>query len=233
MKKHEENKQTMYDAVLSLLTANGDKTGTLPVFAESFTKFKAAREAIKTRAIAMNSATEGKTATKRAAEDDLVDAIIRVSSALFSLGRKNNDLELQSRAKIERSTLQRMRDTELVVKGTEVYQLAEKFRAELEPYTITNEEVDTFKTKVNAFETSLGTREAGMAMRGGARQSLTEDFVSTDDILEMELDKHMELLKKDFPQFYDEYLAARVIKDMGIRHNDEEPPPEPPAPPTA
>ena len=56
-----------------------------------------------------------------------------------------------------------------------------------------------------------------MAERSAARIALAELFDNADETLKKDLDKLIELVKKDAPQFYNAYYAARVIKDLGHR----------------
>ena len=61
--------------------------------------------------------------------------------------------------------------------------------------------------------------------------SQSDLFAEADEILHDEIDKHMEHLRADYPQFYEEYFDARRIRHACIRHrpdakNDAQPVPE-------
>lgn len=198
MRKHEENKHTMYKAVLAKLDANKSKTDTIPAFADSIDTFRTAVGGIEAKAMQMDNAVAGKTTTKLKAD-------------------------------VKESYLRRMRDTELVIKARSIYELAVANLAALAPYGITDAKVNALKEKIDSYDTSLGERESGSATRTGARLSLTELFAKTDDILENEIDRQMELLREEYTEFCNEYFAARVIRDLGIAH-EPEPAPTPPTP---
>jgi hypothetical protein len=72
--------------------------------------------------------------------------------------------------------------------------------------------------KIQAFSSSIGQRESSVAERMGARGNLMELFDVADKTLTEELDRLMELVRGSQTQFYNEYFAARVIKDLGTRH---------------
>jgi hypothetical protein len=56
---------------------------------------------------------------------------------------------------------------------------------------------------------------------------MSELFDAADDLLNEELDKFMEIIKRSESEFYDKYFAARIIKDTGIRHRSVEEQPVP------
>jgi len=51
--------------------------------------------------------------------------------------------------------------------------------------------------------------------------SRSDQFAEADEILHKEIDKHMEHLREDYPQFYEEYFDARRIRHAGIRHRPD------------
>jgi len=229
MRKHEENKQTMYKAVLAKLDGNKTITDTIPAFADSITAFRTTVEGIEAKAMQMNNAVAGKTMTKLQAEDEMIQSLMPTASALYAYGRKEKNAELTAKADVKESYLRRMRDTELVIKARSIHELAAANAAALAPYGITDAKVNALKEKIDSYDTSLGERESGSAARTGARLSLTELFAKADDLLENEIDRQMELLREAYREFYNEYFAARVIRDLGIVH-EPEPTPAPPTP---
>ncbi|MBK8550263.1 MAG: hypothetical protein IPL53_04065 [Ignavibacteria bacterium] len=66
----------------------------------------------------------------------------------------------------------------------------------------------------------------GGGVKKGANTSLTNLFKDADSLLDS-IDKFMENYKDSNKDFYAGYKAARVIRDLGIRHNGEEEEEEP------
>jgi len=129
----------------------------------------------------------GKVAAKNQAEDELLNVLVPVASALLVHGGRQKQIDLREKANVSGSALRKMRDTEL-------------------------------EGKIKAFSASIGQRESSVAGRVGARANLLELFDVADRTLTDELDRMMELLRGSQTQFYNEYFAARVIKDLGARH---------------
>ncbi|NCQ19599.1 MAG: hypothetical protein GW805_14895, partial [Ignavibacteria bacterium] len=73
--------------------------------------------------------------------------------------------------------------------------------------------------------------------RSATRVALTKLFEKTDALLNEEADMLVEVVKESQPDFYNQYFAARVIKDLGGSHTkpadeDKTPPPtDTPTPP--
>ena len=47
---------------------------------------------------------------------------------------------------------------------------------------------------------------------------LSELFVQADEVLKEEIDPMMQVFRMSDAEFYNEYRAARVIRDLGVRH---------------
>ena len=220
MTKSEENKLSMLEAVYALLQGNTDKTATIPAFAEGETGLQTLIQKIKDTNSQFKNLAAGKTATKHAAEDSLVEAVLEVS-------RRNKDEELKVKAGINISDLRGMRDTELAGKCQDIATAAADMADELVNYGITADKLTELNNKIAAYQTALGAQESGLAERTAARQALSDLFKQTDELLKEELDSLMELFRNSETDFYNQYQAARVIRDLGIRHGTNTDPAQP------
>ena len=68
-----------------------------------------------------------------------------------------------------------------------------------------------------------------MADRIGARGTMADLFDKVAELLNEEFDRYMELLRSTETEFYNKYFAARVVKDIGVRHKANAPAPPAPA----
>jgi len=226
MTKNHENKLTMYEAVQSLLEANGDKTAGIPAFVGSIASFRGAVQSIKQKSTELDAAGAGKAAAKSRAEDELLTALMPVASALFVHAGIQKDDELREKATVTEGGLRRLRDTELAGKASALLSLANERLSVLTGYGITEAALKDLQAKADAYSTSIAQRETGGAQKAGARANLLELFDVADRTLNDQLDHLIELVRRSNTQFYNEYFAARVIKDLGTRHR---PPQEPAA----
>ncbi len=231
MKDSQENKLTMYEAVLSLLRLKLAIITSIPALLNSRDEFALKITEIKEMARQKREVTAGKRAAKADAENILISVLMSVGSALFSFGRKIKDSELQALSNIRVSRLEDMRDTELVSKAETVYGKLQENIDKLSDYNITPEIVTDLRIKIDNFANALGERESAAAKGAGATANLKALFNQADEMLYDDMDRLIELLRESNGEFYNEYFAARVIKDLGIRHRTDEPvTPPPPTP---
>ncbi len=220
MTKSEENQLTMIESTTSLLDANVDKL-TSPALRNAVTNLDAKLLKVKEKLRETMIATAGKTATKASAEDNLVSELMVVSKALLAYGYIAEDMEIIEKSELTESRLRHMRDTELVAKARTVEELAEENLAQLADFGITAETLASLTAKVDAFEKALGDRESSVARRKGSRSSFYDYLDQAKNVLQNVIDNLMEPFKKSDPQFYNAYMEARVVKDIGIRHKAE------------
>jgi hypothetical protein len=233
MRDNQENKLTMYEAIVKLLEHNESLIATVPAFVGAKDNLITSVNKIKEAARQQKEATAGKRAAKMDAENDLISLMMSVGSALYSYGRKIKDHEMQDIANVRVSKLEDMRDTELVNKAEIIYTKLAANAADLVDYQITAVTVTEFRAKIDNFANALGVRESSAAKSTGATANLQMYFTEADDILNEDMDRMLEMFNQSQPGFYNEYFAARVIKQLGIRHEVEEPViPTPPTPPT-
>jgi len=218
MNKTQENKRTMYESILSLLTVNATKTATVPAFAVSEAAFRSIVARIEAKSQQYNNATAGKVKAKQDAEAKLIAATLAMAAALFAYGRKQKDAEMKAKADISETALRSMRDTELITQSNAILALVNSNLQALADYGVTQAVASEFQAKIASFTAALGSRESSVAERVGARTSLGDLFKQADELLAEELDQLVELLRASEPQFHTEYFAARVVKDLGTRH---------------
>ena len=188
-------------------------------------------------------ATAGKTEKKQQAEDAMILALVKVASSLYSFARRTKKSEVAAIADVTESQLRKIRDTELASMATSIHTSALANVAALADYGVTPAVLTDLQTKTAAFSTpacrnalrragtALGDRESSVAERVGAGAALGDLFDQMDELLKDELDRLIETVRESERDFYNEYFAARVIKDIGIRHTKpNQPPPTPPPP---
>ena len=227
MTKTHENKLTMYEAVQTILDANASKAAAIPAFAGSVTKFKGLIQSIKGKSMEYLGASAGKAAAKGQAEEDLLTILTPVASGLFVMAVAQKNVELQEKVTLSERAMRRARDTEVAGRAAGLLALAKENQTSLAAYGVTDVMLSDLESRLAAFNASIANLESGVAGRVVARATIYELFDEADRVLTEEIDRLMEMMLGPNPQFYNEYFAARVIKDLGIRHRA---PAEPPVP---
>lgn len=235
MQRIEENKLEMFNSVAAVLNKNNTAVATLPALAEAKTEFTdLIADIIKTDK-EYGTATVGKAAVKNSVENQLIDAALSLKGALASFARKTSNTELALLAKFTKTDLLRLGDTDLKNKISTILEIAEANKTSLANYNVDDAEINNLKEKAENFNNATANNKTGFTGKVGARVSLTELFDTGDEVLKVDLDNLMLRMKKNYPDFYIEYQAARVTKDLGGKRNNDEdetpPPTDTPTPP--
>ncbi|MDP3150488.1 MAG: hypothetical protein Q8N83_15300 [Ignavibacteria bacterium] len=235
MQRIEENKLEMFESVQAVLNKNNTAVATLPALAEAKTEFTdLIADIIKTDK-EYGTATVGKVAVKNSVENELIDVLLPLKGALASLARKTKNTELALLVKFTKTDLQRLGDTDLKNKVSTILEIIEANKTTLANYNVDDAEINDLKEKAATFSNATANNKTSFTGKVGARVSLTELFDNADEVLKVDLDNLMLRMKKNYPDFYIEYQAARVTKDLGGKHKSDEeetpPPPDTPTPP--
>lgn len=218
MPKFLENKLSMFEAVRTFLKANAERLSGIPALAKASTDFDAVVEQIKAKGLEVDTASAGKASKKAQAEEDLIDALVPVSSALVALASVSKDSELRARAAATESQLRKMRDTDLAKKAEGIrLDAAAKLQAAAD-YGLTQEMLTELEGKTKAFSAAMGERESSVGQRVGAKSALMDLYSAADEILTGRVDNLMPLLRRKEPQLCEEYNSTRLIRDAGLRH---------------
>ncbi|MGD8778325.1 MAG: hypothetical protein PVH88_05115 [Ignavibacteria bacterium] len=223
MNKHEENLLSMFNAVDVLLQENSSTIEAIPMITTSHEKFTGVINDIRNKDNELNSVAAGKTAGKENAEDDMIDAIIPVTSVIYAYAKINNLEDLKAVVKVTPSSLKLLRDNDLLNRAKFINDKVAELITELVDYGITEEILSQLNSKVQAYIDALADKETGFAERSAARKNLSSLFDKANEILKEELDNLMELFRESNIDFYNQYISARVIKDLGVTKSKEEP----------
>lgn len=227
MTRHETNKYNMYKAVVAVMENNTTLLTEFPVFGEALSSFKESLTQIDTVDKKYLTAADGKTKTKSNAEDELLEEVMPIKSALFAVAVKNKNEELRALTGESEWTLKKMRDADFLKKAELIKAEATTRLAELAVYKVTEAMLTELQEKIDAFSEALNGKDTGFTNRSALRKELNEKFDAADEILKEQFDTLIELVRKSNTLFYDQYFSARGIKDLGMGKKEEEKPAEP------
>lgn len=214
MTDREENKLSMYEAVIKFLDKNEAKLSVIPAFAPLTEALKQAVGQIYERNAEFTAATDGTTNEKKVAENVLINEAVSLAGMCRSYASANGNERLKARTKVTASDLTHMRDTELDSQVQVLRDTITEYLPELGDYGVTEELVTDFMSLADAYHSAMQSREAASAEQSAARQNLTEAFREVDRILYDQIDPLMEAFRTRDPKLYNGYQAVRVIKDI-------------------
>jgi hypothetical protein len=178
---------------------------------------------LKTMDLEFVGRTKAETTDKRLKEEALISAVFKIASALFVLGVKTKNTDLIIKNKVTKSGLDVLREPLLVNKSTEILTMGNEHKDALLNYGITEVMLTEAKDALDAFQAAIGKQSDTHVNSVAERETLNVKFSTISSLLTDELDPMMELFEESDPLFYDGYQNARMIKDLGIRHDTSTP----------
>ncbi|MEZ4691322.1 MAG: hypothetical protein R3A12_14635 [Ignavibacteria bacterium] len=147
----------------------------------------------------------------------MINEALAVSGAIYAYAKKSGNITLMESMNFTRTKLGRFRDTGLVIELNSIKEKAIEYSEPISRYGITGEKITQFDDNITAYDNALSAKAAGGPTRSGASKSLVTLFNDAGSILDS-IDKLMENYLVTETGFYEGYKAARVIKDLGLRH---------------
>ena len=218
MTSNQANKYSMYAATLELLKDNADKTAATAAFAASFARLDSLVTQVLDKDKERMGKTPGRVAAKDEAEDALITATMIVSSALTAFARIKGNVQLKEKAHVSEGYLRHARSNEQINIAKLTYDLAKSNEEGLADFAITPTMLEGLKSRAEAYDAALKDVASGTAERVGVRTTVSELFTQVDDVLKEEIDPMMQIFRVTDPEFYNQFRAARAIKDIGVRH---------------
>jgi len=233
MNIREFNKMNMFTSVNSVLQLFKDRISNIPALSDATGRFNEKLAQIAGRDAQYTTAAAGATASKNNAAEALIDLTLRVANALFVLGNNTHNEQLKAECRLTPSDLIYTRELALIKIQRRVTELAKQYATELVAYGIADADLASLAVAVESFRKSREEQQQRLTESRSARGLLYEDMTVADGIIKNEIDPLMKLMKDVDAGFYNQYQAARVIKDLRGRapkNGKPEVTPEPPAP---
>lgn len=173
------------------------------------------------------TSAEGKTVEKSNARKVLSAHMLAAAGQLRSIGRKENDMQLVSLAKITQASLDKLRDTNFENKGKLITEKAEEKAVQLAARDFDAADIAALRSAYEAYKTASSAKEGGVTNKSAAYDQLNAAADELDDLLD-DIEDVMENYKLKKPAFYLKYEIACREVNTGIRHENPEPaPPQP------
>ncbi len=207
----------MYEAVDSFLEMNNDIYAGTEEFVIHRNSFRHKLDEIGLKEDERNKATTGKTREKRVTKNSVVTQALAVAGAIRAFAKKAGNITLEETTRFSQTKFNKLRDQELIIELNSINEKAVTYRDSISKYGIPAEDLDNFRESILIYSEAVGAKDTGGATKKGAFKSLKDLFSETDSLLES-LDLLMEHYIKSDAEFYAGYKAARVIRNLGIRH---------------
>lgn len=221
LSKPQENKFSMFRDLETVLDRNRIIIERIPELSDSVSKFKNVVEEISIKAVMKNTVLKGAFISKTNKRIELESVMIENAAALSAFGAKTENEMIKAVAGISPSSLDRLRDTEILNKAKSILDIIKDNSSALASYSVTPEDIEKFKTCIENYRTSSSETSGSKTDSLIINKSLQDLFNYGMQILSNEVDKMVDALKNKEKNFYDSYYAVRTIKKLGIRHKKQ------------
>lgn len=216
--KPQENKLSMFKDLESVLDRNKIIIDKIPQLSDSTVNFKNIISQIGVKAVMKNTVLKGSVITKTNKRIELESAIVENASALYAFGSKTENEMIKAIANITFSSLDRLRDTEVINRANSILDAIVNNSAALVAFSIADSDIDNLRNSIGNYITSSSETSGSKTDSMIITKSLQELFRSGSHILNDEIDRMVDSLRTKEKNFYDSYYAVRSVKNLGIRH---------------
>ena len=214
MIKSEINKHNMYKAVLTSLRQSQGSISKIPVFAKVVDEFAQKIKEIEELDITYQNVRKGAFDHKERVRGELIEAHMKLSSAIYVYGKRNEIFKLTDRTKVNRSKLKTARELDFLQWARILFNDAQENKEALVDFGIDEKEIEKLGNLVQAFEDAMKSMSVKTARRSSSRERLRDLFNEVDEIVKDSLDRLIELIKDEDDSGYMHYQASRMIKDL-------------------
>lgn len=218
MLKRLANKLAMYNVVQFHLNANKSVWTPVPAMVDTVNDFESLLAEIDTCMQLTQENKKGITLQKADQQALVIAHTYELSSVLYVLATKLNDVILAAKVDFTETDLLKKRDGNLVTTCLHMVEIATEHLAELIDYQVSGDELMVLKEEIKCFADNLTTGRVSVSERKAANAKLKDLFVQVDAILKKQLDRLMVRYRENEPNFYTAYQNTRRIVNYGVRH---------------
>ncbi len=213
------NHLSMYKRVNDLLTAESEIVTSIPAFKRAADQLGANINTISEVDSGKVVYTEGKAEVKSESKFQLARAVYIISSSLCNYAIENDMADLEKNTDYSESALSRLPEQELLSVSKAIINLTTGKEDALLEQGLTAEEITNANDKIVKYEAAITEAGTGVQKSISATKTLGSLFQDTNELLRKRLDRYVNKMENDKPDFYNRYYAARRIIDFAATHN--------------
>lgn len=162
--------------------------------------------------------TKADYAIKEYKKEDMIANFLVIQAGVAAVGVEKGDVRLKTGSVTTEADLNHMRESKLVQKGHELYELAMTIPGELSAWNVTQQEVDDLGASTDSY---LDQNPTIRNIRAKSTQATSEMKLKLDEsysLIKDKLDAFILPFKKINPTFYGEYMNTRIIISHAATH---------------
>lgn len=218
MKGVQENKRSMYQTVKRHCADNQSVWSSYLPFTDAFNRFEVIFNGIDNYAQVQTLITKGVADDKQNSKDAIATKATDLCGIVRAYASKNNNQTLKKAVDYKFTSLRRKRDTLFVDTIKTIANQIEENLSNLVDYNISAIDLVELNNLLKGFNTILSSPRGKTTVRKNATTRLSVLFKEADTILKEELDGLVSNFKDANADFVNQYINARMIVDLGVRH---------------
>ncbi len=217
MTDHQEDRLSMYYAVIAACEKHAAAWVALPAFGAALSDFQAAIGDVASAAAAQQVGIPGATLAKSSARQAMIGSVFPIGTALQAWATVNGDPRLGARVYHCRSDYSDSRDTDAEKFARIVLAEARARVGDLADYGIDQAGLDALSAAIDAYHTVIAQPRVAITERKAATAALSAAIDAADAALKTRMDKLVPILAPAQPAFTTDYANARIIVDAPTR----------------
>jgi len=217
----QENKITMYESTLAVLDANETVWNAIIPIGGTVAEIRQELDLVRGFRQVQERDTTGITQKKHAIGVNLISAMVKVISGLIAHATITENYELRNAINYTKSNLEYSRDNILYDKAQLIYNTASPLATELAVYLVEQADIDAINTLSADYLGSIPSKRAATSAQKASTDNIKNAFKKLDKLFKDKLDNLIILFQVSNESFHKEYKAARIIIDLGVRHETE------------
>ena len=214
MQRGYTNKFNAYQGVKGFLVKNRSVYGRHLVVVELVEQFNALLDEIVRVSARAVYGTKQYTKSKYERKTEMAKLASSLGAAGMVYAIEKDDTDMKRALKWSYSKIRFATDSEALLRANGIERKLRIHQTVLAHYLVSEEDVETLRSAIDDFETTVRKRGAEKADNVTAHIRLKELFKETDNHLYNKLDRIMLRIGNEHPDFYKSYREARKIDDL-------------------
>jgi hypothetical protein len=219
MKDSQEDKLTMYEAVLALLglALFLPMWSVKPAIVTAKTFIENAIQRLRLYRLIQEKDNKGLTVIKKKVQLNLITAVLKLIDGLIAYATSIGDQALLDSINYTKSDLTRARDNILVDISRLIYTTAEPLAHELDDFEVAEADIAAVDNLITQYEIAIPAKRITVAQQKVATQNIGKEVKAIDLYFQKTFDNLMIQFRTSQPDFYAAYKNARIIINTGKR----------------
>jgi hypothetical protein len=222
MNDKQSEKMRMYLSVKTVCNNFGAAWLGIPAFMRTFKEFNVTIDTINDLSKDLQVDTKGITTDKGQKQKLMAGHAEVLADAMQALADEQENFTLLAEVNFSLSDFTRAKDIDAYNLAKHIFDVASEHKAALVDYGIVEQDFTNLESAILAYSGTLSSTRSSVSETKASRSKVKELFKTSDNLLKNRLDNMMTKFHLTNPDFYSQYVNARIIIQQGS-HSSTDP----------